>query len=67
MLLDIRLPIGFLFLAIGVIVASRGLAPGAAAATGLPIDLIWGCVMTAFGAAMLALALAARRKRGAGA
>jgi hypothetical protein len=59
---DIRLPIGLLFLAIGAIVAARGLGPGATAATGVPVDLIWGCVMAAFGAAMLALALASRRR-----
>lgn len=63
MLLDIRLPIGLLFLIIGVIVAIRGLGPGASALTGVPIDLVWGCVMAAFGAAMLALALASRRSR----
>jgi hypothetical protein len=62
MLLDIRLPVGLLFLAIGAIVAGRGLAPGATAITGLPIDLIWGVVMAAFGAVMLALALLARRR-----
>jgi hypothetical protein len=62
MSLDIRLPVGLLFLAVGAIVAARGLAPGAAAITGLAIDLIWGCAMAAFGSAMLALALLARRK-----
>jgi hypothetical protein len=61
MLLDIRLHIGLLFLAIGAIVAGRGLGPGATAVTGVPIDLIWGCVMAAFGAAMLTLALTSRR------
>jgi hypothetical protein len=60
--LDIRLPIGLLFLAIGAIVAARGLLPGATAASGLAIDLIWGCVMAAFGAGMLALATTARRR-----
>ncbi len=62
MLLDIRLPVGLLFLAIGAIVAARGLEPGATAITGLPIDLIWGAVMAAFGAVMLTLALLARRR-----
>ncbi len=62
MLLDVRLPIGLLFLAIGAVVAARGLLPGATAATGLAIDLIWGCAMAAFGAVMLALALVARRR-----
>ena len=62
MLFDIRLPLGLLFIAIGAIVVARGLAPGATAVTGLPIDLIWGAVMAAFGAIMLGLALLARRR-----
>jgi hypothetical protein len=62
MLLDIRLPLGLLFVAIGAIVTARGLWPGATAATGLPVDLIWGAAMAAFGALMLGLALVARRR-----
>ncbi|HEY3889855.1 MAG TPA: hypothetical protein VGL73_14855 [Caulobacteraceae bacterium] len=64
---DIRLPIGLLFLAIGVLVAGAGLtgepAIVSAHTAGLNIDLIWGSVMAAFGAAMLALAALARRRR----
>jgi hypothetical protein len=65
---DIRLPIGLLFLAIGVLVALYGLvgdpATFSARAAGLNIDLVWGSVMAVFGAAMLLLTALARRKRG---
>jgi hypothetical protein len=60
---DVRLPIGLLFLAIGVLVGGYGLAAAPPAASGVNIDLAWGAVMAAFGAVMLALALAAARKR----
>jgi hypothetical protein len=63
---DIRLPIGLLFLAIGVLVAGYGLTgePGSIpAAAGLNIDLVWGAVMALFGAVMLGLVALARRKR----
>ena len=64
---DVRLPIGLLFMAIGVLVAGYGLSddPGrfSADSAGLNIDLVWGSVMAAFGAVMLALTALARRKR----
>ena len=64
---DVRLPIGLLFLAIGVLVAGYGLigdpATFSAHAAGLNIDLVWGSVMAAFGAIMLVLTVLARRKR----
>jgi hypothetical protein len=64
---DIRMPIGLLFLAIGVMVAAAGLtgdpATFSAHAAGLNIDLVWGSVMAAFGAVMLGLVALARRKR----
>jgi len=63
---DVRLPIGLLFLAIGVPVAGYGLTGDPAtvsAHSGLNIDLVWGSVMAVFGAAMLGLAALARRKR----
>jgi hypothetical protein len=64
---DIRMPIGLLFLAIGVLVAGAGLtgdpATFSAHAAGLNIDLVWGSVMAAFGAVMLGLVALARRKR----
>jgi LPXTG-motif cell wall-anchored protein len=62
MLLDVRLPIGLLFVAIGVLVAVQGLL-SPAVVTGLDIDLIWGAAMAGFGALMLGLALMARRRR----
>ncbi len=59
MRLDVRLPIGALFSALGVLLAAYGAAtrgrPGSAP-TGVPIDLIWGLVLLAFGLWMLFLA-----------
>jgi hypothetical protein len=66
MLFDVRLPIGLLFLAIGILVAAVGLTgdPKAldAHSAGVNIDLIWGSVMAVFGAVMLLLAELARRR-----
>jgi hypothetical protein len=66
MLFDVRLPIGLLFLAIGVLVAATGLTGDKAAmeahSAGVNIDLVWGLIMAAFGAVMLVLAALARRK-----
>ena len=65
MLFDVRLPIGLLFLAIGLLVAGCGLFGDptvfAAHSAGLNIDLVWGSAMAAFGALMLLLAALARR------
>jgi hypothetical protein len=62
---DVRLPIGLLFLAIGGLVAARGLigdtAVFSAHSAGLNIDLVWGLIMAGFGAVMLILAALARR------
>ena len=58
---DVRLPIGLLFLAIGALVAIFGLAGAPPAPSGENIDLIWGLVMAAFGAVMLALSALAKR------
>ena len=62
---DVRLPIGLLFLAIGVLVAATGLfgdrAVFEAHSPGVNIDLAWGAVMAAFGAVMLGLVALARR------
>jgi hypothetical protein len=64
--LDIRLPIGALFVAIGAILAGGGVAGGAAtaspAAPGLDVDLIWGAALASFGLVMLALAALARKR-----
>ena len=57
---DVRLPIGLLFLAIGVLVGGYGLIGDPAVfdahSAGVNIDLIWGAVM-------LGLVALARRKR----
>ena len=64
---DVRLPIGLLFMAIGVLVAGYGLigepAVVQARSAGPDIDLVWGSVMACFGALMLGLVALARRKR----
>ncbi len=63
---DVRLPIGLVFVLIGLLVAARGLIGGPALAlaesAGLNIDLIWGAAMTVFGLALLALTAWQRRK-----
>jgi hypothetical protein len=58
---DIRLPIGVLFLAIGLLVAAFGALAHPPAPAGINIDLIWGAVMAAFGVLMLGLAALARK------
>ncbi|PYP71425.1 MAG: hypothetical protein DMD41_12420 [Gemmatimonadetes bacterium] len=69
MRLDVRLPIGALFSVLGVLLAAYGAAtrgrPGTAP-TGVPIDLVWGLVLLAFGALMLALARRGMRGREGG-
>jgi hypothetical protein len=68
--LDLRMPIGGLFVALGVILAGYGLATAGNTAmyersTQLNVNLWWGLVMLAFGALFIGLALrAARRARG---
>jgi hypothetical protein len=56
---DIRLPIGLLFLAIGLLLAAYGAI--ARPAGDFNIDLVWGAVMAAFGALMLVLVVLQRR------
>ncbi|THD64383.1 hypothetical protein [Phenylobacterium sp.] len=66
MTFDVRLPIGLLFLVMGLLVAGAGLTGGPAVDRGgLNIDLIWGAGMAVFGAAMLLLAVVSRKKPGA--
>ncbi len=60
--LDLRLPIGLLFLSYGVILTGYG-ALKPLDVLGLNINLIWGIVLAAFGATMLLLARRARRNR----
>jgi len=60
--LDIRYPIGLLFLVIGAILTVYGLVSGpeiyAAHSLGLNINLGWGIVQLIFGALMVGLAKA---------
>jgi hypothetical protein len=60
MKLDIRYPLGFLFLTIGVILAAYGLVSGpeiyAERSLGLNVNLWWGLVLVAFGAILVGLA-----------
>lgn len=57
--LDLRLPIGALFLIIGLLLAGFGWMTA-----GVDVDRWWGLVMVAFGLGMVVLA---RRHRGSGA
>lgn len=68
---DIRLPIGLLFLMIGLVLTAYGLLSGPAIyrahSLGVNVNLIWGLAMAAFGLVMLALAAWASRRAGPGA
>jgi len=63
--LDVRMPIGVFFVLVGGLLAIYGAVtlhdPGASP-TGVPIDLVWGGVLLAFGVVMVLLALRARRR-----
>ena len=57
--IDIRKPLGLMFLAIGLLLAGFGLTGDAsrhAQSLGININLWWGLVMSGFGAVMLWLA-----------
>ena len=62
--LDIRLPLGLIFLITGAILILYGIVTYGSAiyqvSMGVNLNLIWGAVMALFGAGML---LAARRQR----
>ncbi|HYT73428.1 MAG TPA: hypothetical protein VEL79_01660 [Vicinamibacterales bacterium] len=58
--IDLRYPIGILFLAYGVILAVYG-AIRPHAVLDLNVNLVWGCVLAVFGAIMLALAYRGRK------
>jgi len=62
-LLDIRTPIGLMFLVVGAILATYGAVsdPAAYARAGVNINLWWGLVLLVFGGTMFALG----RKSGA--
>jgi hypothetical protein len=63
---DLRLPIGILFSFYGLVLALYGVATNGSQlyerSLNLNINLIWGLVMLAFGAAMLGFAWRARRR-----
>lgn len=62
--MDLRLPIGLLFVLIGVLLTGYGLFGDPAvyaASLGINVNLRWGIVMLAFGLAMLSLAWRGRR------
>ena len=57
--LDIRWPIGYMFLILGVVLAAYGLFSNATIyeqSLGMNVNLIWGAVLGAFGIVMLLLA-----------
>lgn len=62
--LDVRLPMGLLFLTLGVILVGHGLTADAAIymqhSLGHNVNLIWGAIFTVFGGVMLWLARRAR-------
>jgi hypothetical protein len=60
--LDLRFPIGGLFLAYGVILAGYGLFDPQLV-QGTNVNLVWGIVMAVFGGTMLWLARGAGRPR----
>ncbi len=70
--LDIRIPLGSLFVVLGVLLAGYGLLSGPAIyrrSLGVDINLWWGIALLAFGLGMLALAwraAAVRRARAIG-
>jgi len=57
--LDIRWPIGYMFLIIGAVLAAYGLLSDATIyeqSLGMNVNLIWGGVLSAFGIIMILLA-----------
>ena len=62
--IDLRMPLGALFGVLGLLLTLYGAAtrgqPGTEP-TGVPVNLIWGVVLLAFGLWMLLLARRARR------
>jgi hypothetical protein len=64
--LDIRLPLGLLFLVTGGMMTVYGLFTRGSAiyekSMAIDINLVWGLVLSLFGLAMLLLAVTARRR-----
>ncbi len=63
--LDVRLPMGLLFLALGVILVGYGLVSDAAIyakhSLGQNVNLIWGSIFALFGGVMLWLTARAKK------
>ena len=63
--LDVRLPMGFLFLLLGLVLVAYGLVSDpaiyAAHSLGQNVNLLWGGIFAAFGTTMILLARRARR------
>lgn len=62
---DLRLPIGLIFSLFGAMLTVYGLVSDSALyqkSLGINVNLVWGVVMLAFGALMLALALRGRSR-----
>jgi len=65
-LLDLKLPVGWLFLAYGLVLGIYGLLSKKemyARSLGININLLWGAGLFAFGAVFLLFAFASRKKR----
>ncbi|WP_310570919.1 hypothetical protein [Gemmatimonas sp.] len=65
--LDLRTPIGLLFIVLGAILAIFGVLTRAdtvmyAQSGGINLNLVWGVVMVLFGGIMTAFAVVARRQ-----
>jgi hypothetical protein len=62
--LDVRLPVGLMFLTMGVLLVAYGVFGDQSIygrSLGININLVWGLVTVAFGATMLTLATLNRR------
>ena len=63
--LDIRLPIGLMFLIIGVVMSVYGITSGPEMykrSLNINVNFLWGCVLIIFGLAMLLMAWRASKK-----
>ena len=63
--LDVRVPVGLMFAVMGVLLAGYGLAGDStiyARSLGININAVWGSVLLATGAVLLAVARAAARR-----
>jgi hypothetical protein len=64
--LDIRWPIGYMFLLLGVVLAAYGLLSDATIyqqSLGMNVNLIWGAVLGAFGIVMILLARSGKKSQ----